>query len=248
LRATPSSIIQEETHITNVIDPWAGSYMMEKLTQDMADAAWTIIEEVEAMGGMTKAVDSGWAKLKIEAAAADKQARIDSGQDVIVGVNKYKLKTEDAIEARDIDNVAVRDGADRPAPSTSRQNATAALVACCAGCYRFCSRRAGTGNLLDLSHQGHPPARHGGRGERRAGERLRPPPRRHQQGDRRVRRRLRHAPHGDTMEYWNALKADIAAFAEDQGRRPRVMIAQAGPGRPRPRRQGGGHRVCRPGL
>ena len=73
-------IIQEETHITNVIDPWAGSYMMEKLTQDMADAAWTIIEEVEAMGGMTRAVDSGWAKLKIEAAAAEKQARIDSGQ------------------------------------------------------------------------------------------------------------------------------------------------------------------------
>ena len=93
-----------------MIDPWAGSYMMEKLTQDMADAAWTIIEEVEAMGGMTKAVDSGWAKLKIEAAAAEKQARIDSGKDVIVGVNKYKLKTEDAIEARDIDNVAVRDG------------------------------------------------------------------------------------------------------------------------------------------
>jgi len=103
-------IIQEETHITNVIDPWAGSYMMEKLTQDMADAAWAIIEEVEGMGGMTKAVDSGWAKLKIEAAAAQKQARIDSGKDVIVGVNKYKLAKEDVIEARDIDNVAVRDG------------------------------------------------------------------------------------------------------------------------------------------
>jgi methylmalonyl-CoA mutase len=102
-------IIQEETHITSVIDPWAGSYMMEKLTQDMADAAWTIIEEVEAMGGMTKAVDSGWAKLKIEAAAAEKQARIDSGKDVIVGVNKYKLKTEDAIDSLSIDNVKVRD-------------------------------------------------------------------------------------------------------------------------------------------
>jgi methylmalonyl-CoA mutase len=84
-------IIQEETHITNVVDPWAGSYLMEKLTQDMADKAWAIIEEVEAMGGMTKAVDSGWAKLKIEASAAEKQARIDSGKDVIVGVNKYKL-------------------------------------------------------------------------------------------------------------------------------------------------------------
>ncbi|NBW25510.1 MAG: methylmalonyl-CoA mutase, partial [Betaproteobacteria bacterium] len=87
-------IIQEETHISSVIDPWAGSYMMEKLTQDMADAAWKIIEEVDAMGGMVKAVDSGWAKLKIEAAAAEKQARIDSGKDVIVGVNKYKLKSE----------------------------------------------------------------------------------------------------------------------------------------------------------
>ena len=84
-------IIQEETHITQVIDPWAGSYMMEKLTQDMADAAWAIIEEVDAMGGMTQAVDSGWAKLKIEAAAAEKQARIDSGKDVIVDFG-YKLE------------------------------------------------------------------------------------------------------------------------------------------------------------
>src|SRR5215475_13571407 len=84
-------IIQEETHITNVVDPWAGSYLMETLTQQMADKAWSIIEEVQAMGGMTRAVGSGWAKLKIEASAAGKQARIDSGADVIVGVNKYKL-------------------------------------------------------------------------------------------------------------------------------------------------------------
>src|SRR5207245_9665948 len=102
-------IIQEETHITNVIDPWAGSYMMEKLTQDMADAAWTIIEEVEAMGGMTRAVDSGWAKLKIEAAAAEKQARIDSNQDVIVGVNKYRLDKEDVHDILEVDNNRVRE-------------------------------------------------------------------------------------------------------------------------------------------
>jgi methylmalonyl-CoA mutase len=106
-------IIQEETHITNVVDPWAGSYMMEKLTQDMADKAWAIIEEVEAMGGMTKAVDSGWAKLKIEASAAEKQARIDSGKDVIVGVNKYKLAKEDPIEILEVDNVKVREGRSR---------------------------------------------------------------------------------------------------------------------------------------
>ena len=94
-------ILQEETHITSAIDPWAGSYLMEKLTQEMADKAWAIIEEVEAMGGMTKAVESGWAKLKIEASAAEKQARIDRGEDVIVGVNKYRLEKEAPIEIRD---------------------------------------------------------------------------------------------------------------------------------------------------
>ncbi len=102
-------VIQEETHITSIVDPWAGSYVMEALTQEMADAAWTIIEEIEAMGGMTKAVQSGWAKLKIEASAAEKQARIDSGEDVIVGVNKYRLDEEAPIETLDIDNHAVRD-------------------------------------------------------------------------------------------------------------------------------------------
>ncbi len=103
-------LIQEETHICNVVDPWAGSYMMEKLTQDMADAAWKIIGEVEAMGGMTHAVESGWAKLQIEKCAAEKQARIDSGQDTIVGVNKYPLAKQDAIDILDVDNHAVREG------------------------------------------------------------------------------------------------------------------------------------------
>ena len=102
-------VIQEETHITSIVDPWAGSYAMEALTQQMADAAWKIIEEIESMGGMTKAVQSGWAKLKIEASAAEKQARIDSGEDVIVGVNKYRLDEEALIDTLDIDNHAVRD-------------------------------------------------------------------------------------------------------------------------------------------
>ncbi len=102
-------LIQEETHITNVVDPWAGSYMMEKLTQDMADMAWNTIQEVEKMGGMTHAVETGWAKLQIEKCAAEKQARIDSKQDVIVGVNKYKLAKEDPIEFLDVDNHAVRE-------------------------------------------------------------------------------------------------------------------------------------------
>src|SRR5689334_23294256 len=102
-------IIQEETHICRVVDPWAGSYMMEKLTQDLADRAWAIMEEVESMGGMTKAVESGWAKLKIEECAAEKQAKIDMGRDVIVGVNKYRTDHEESVSIREIDNSAVRD-------------------------------------------------------------------------------------------------------------------------------------------
>ena len=102
-------IRRKKTHIPAVVDPWAGSYLMEKLTQQMADAAWTLIEEVDAMGGMTKAVESGWAKLKIEASAAEKQARIDRGEDVIVGVNKYRLGAEAPIQTREVDNTVVRE-------------------------------------------------------------------------------------------------------------------------------------------
>ena len=218
-------IIQEETHITHVIDPWAGSYMMEKLTQDMADAAWAIIEEVEAMGGMTHAVESGWAKLKIEAAAAEKQARIDSGRDVIVGVNKYKLKTEDAIEARDIDNVAVREG-QITRLKTIKQNRDPALVAAALSAITSAAND-GTGNLLDLSIQAmrlratvgevsdaleHAFGRHRADTNKVSG----------------VYAAAYDSAEGDTMDYWNALKADIAAFAEQQGRRPRVMISKLG--------------------
>ena len=218
-------IIQEETHITHVIDPWAGSYMMEKLTQDMANAAWTIIEEVEAMGGMTHAVESGWAKLKIEAAAAEKQARIDSGRDVIVGVNKYKLKTEDAIEARDIDNVAVREG-QITRLKTIKQNRDLALVAAALSAITSAAND-GTGNLLDLSIQAirlratvgevsdaleHAFGRHRADTNKVSG----------------VYAAAYDSAEGDTMDYWNALKADIADFAEQQGRRPRVMISKLG--------------------
>jgi methylmalonyl-CoA mutase len=213
-------IIQEETHIPNVIDPWAGSYMMEKLTQDMADAAWAIIEEVDAMGGMTKAVDSGWAKLKIEAAAAEKQARIDSGKDVIVGVNKYKLKTEDAIEARDIDNVAVREGqiTRLKAIRASRDGAAvqAALDALTAAAEK------GDGNLLDLSIQAV-------RLRATVGEvsdALEKIYGRHRADTQKVTGV--YAAAYDSAEGWENLKTEINAFAEAQGRRPRVMISKLG--------------------
>ena len=213
-------IIQEETHITNVVDPWAGSYMMEKLTQDMADAAWKIIEEVDAMGGMVKAVDSGWAKLKIEASAAEKQARIDSGKDVIVGVNKYRLAKEDPIEILDIDNHAVRENqiARLKHVRTHRdaakvQHAIDALSACA---------ETRQGNLLDLSIQAI-------RARATVGEvsdALEKVWGRHRADTQKVTGV--YAAAYDSAEGWDKLKAEIAEFATDHGRRPRVMIAKLG--------------------
>ncbi len=101
-------ILQEETGVSNVVDPLAGSYYVEKLTADLVDAAWRLIEEVDEMGGMTKAVAAGMPKLRIEETAAKRQADIDRGDQVIVGVNKYRLTQEDELDIRDIDNDAVR--------------------------------------------------------------------------------------------------------------------------------------------
>jgi methylmalonyl-CoA mutase len=100
--------LQEETKITKTVDPWAGSYYVEKLTHDIAQKAWTLIQEVEDIGGMTKAIEAGIPKIRIEEAAARKQARIDSGQDIIVGVNKYRLEEEDPLHILEVDNQTVR--------------------------------------------------------------------------------------------------------------------------------------------
>ncbi|MFS4482656.1 methylmalonyl-CoA mutase [Hyunsoonleella sp. 2307UL5-6] len=99
----------EETQITKTVDPWAGSYYVEKLTHDIAQKAWTLIQEIEDLGGMTKAIEAGIPKLRIEEAAAKKQARIDAEEDIIIGVNKYQLEKEDAISTLEIDNQTVRD-------------------------------------------------------------------------------------------------------------------------------------------
>ncbi|WP_080058846.1 methylmalonyl-CoA mutase [Spirosoma aerolatum] len=101
--------IQHETNVTRVIDPWGGSYYLEFLTNELAEKAWLLIQEVEQLGGMTKAIETGLPKLRIEEAAARKQARIDSGKDTIVGVNRYKSSSETSIELLDIDNQAVRE-------------------------------------------------------------------------------------------------------------------------------------------
>ncbi|MFH1049522.1 MAG: methylmalonyl-CoA mutase [bacterium] len=101
--------LQEETGICRTVDPWAGSYYVEKLTQDIMQKAWEHIEEIESLGGMSKAIETGIPKMRIEEAAARRQARIDSGEEIIVGVNKYKLEHEDPIEILDVDNAAVKE-------------------------------------------------------------------------------------------------------------------------------------------
>jgi methylmalonyl-CoA mutase len=100
--------LQQETHITKTVDPWAGSHVVEKLTEEIAEEAWKLIQEVEQLGGMTKAIEAGIPKRRIEEAAAKKQARIDSGQDVIIGVNKYQLEDEDELQILEVDNAKVR--------------------------------------------------------------------------------------------------------------------------------------------
>jgi methylmalonyl-CoA mutase len=213
-------IIQEETHITSVVDPWAGSYMMETLTHKMADQAWAIIEEVEGMGGMTKAVDSGWAKLKIEASAAEKQARIDSGKDVIVGVNKYRLKKEDPIDILEVDNVKVRDSQiERLKRIKAERNADSVRAALQALTE---AAQNGTGNLLDLSIQAM-------RARATVGEisdALESAFGRHRADIQKVTGV--YAAAYDSAEGWEKLKGEIAAFADEAGRRPRVMIAKLG--------------------
>jgi methylmalonyl-CoA mutase len=213
-------ILQEETHITSVIDPWAGSYMMENLTQEMADKAWEIIQEVDAMGGMTKAVESGWAKLKIEAAAAEKQAKIDSGSDVIVGVNKYKLGKEDLVDVLMIDNDQVRESqvvrlknikakrdgkkveAALDALTEAAENNTGNLLELAVQAIRL---RATVGEVSDALEKSY--GRHRADTQKVTGV---------------------YAAAYDSAEGWEKLKVEIADFAKDFGRRPRVMIAKLG--------------------
>ena len=213
-------IIQEETHITSVVDPWAGSYLMEKLTQDMADKAWAIIEEVERIGGMTKAVQSGWAKLRIEACAAEKQARIDRGEDVIVGVNKYKLDEEEPIPIREIDNTAVREAQLKRLREVKAKRDSAAVAGALAAL--TAAAESGKGNLLDLSIKAV-------RARATVGE----------VSDALEKVWGRYQANAQTVSGvygaafvqdagWQALKGDIEQFEGAEGRRPRILIAKVG--------------------
>jgi methylmalonyl-CoA mutase len=141
--------LQDETKITKTVDPWAGSYYVESLTNEIAQSAWKLIEEVEELGGMTKAIESGIPKLRIEEAAARKQARIDSGQDIIVGVNQYRLEKEDPLQILDVDNQMVRrqqlEQLERIKTTRTNKNVTESLdkLIHCA--------KTGEGNLLEIA-------------------------------------------------------------------------------------------------
>jgi len=142
-------VLQEETGVTATVDPWGGSYFVEYLTDQLVERAWSLIEEVEELGGMAKAIEAGLPKLRIEEAAAKKQARIDSGKDVIVGVNRYQVSEESTIEVRDVDNQAVRESQlkrlEELKSARNLEDVIAALESITD------AARSGEGNLLDLA-------------------------------------------------------------------------------------------------
>ncbi len=141
--------IQEETKITKTVDPWGGSFYVEELTDTIAKKAWQLIEEVEELGGMTKAIEQGIPKMRIEEAAAIKQARIDSGQDIIVGVNKYQLKHEDPLNILEVDNDAVRTSQIKRLTKLKAERNSVKVKECLNNLSIYA--KSGDGNLLDLA-------------------------------------------------------------------------------------------------
>jgi methylmalonyl-CoA mutase len=212
-------VLQEETGIAHVVDPLAGSYYVESLTNQLAEAAWKLIEEVEAMGGMTKAVASGMPKLRIEESAAKRQAMIDRGDEVIVGVNKYRKDREDPIDILDIDNHAVREAqvARLKAVRASRDGARveAALAEL--------TRRAGEGgNLLEAAVEA-------ARARATVGEislAMEKVFGRHRAEVKTLAGVYGAAYEGDAG--FEAIRKDVEAFAEADGRRPRMLVVKMG--------------------
>jgi methylmalonyl-CoA mutase len=212
--------LQEETHITHTVDPWGGSYYIEKLTDEIAQKAWTLIEEVEAMGGMTKAIEAGIPKLRIEEAAARKQARIDSGQDLIIGVNKYRLAQEDPLHILDVDNQKVRaQQLEQLADLKTKRDAK--KVAECLQQLTECARTE-QGNLLEIAIEA-------ARARATLGE--------ISDALERVYGRYKAQIKTFSGVYSKEIKDDASfekakqladAFAVQEGRRPRIMIAKMG--------------------
>ena len=212
-------ILQEETGITRVIDPLAGSYYVESLTATLAADAWDLMAEVEAMGGMTKAVASGMPKLRIEESAAKRQAAIDRGDEVIVGVNKYRLDREEAIDLLDIDNVAVRDAQiARLKTIRARRDETT----CNAALEAITAAAASTGNLLAAAVTA-------ARARATVGEislAMEKVFGRHRAEVKTLAGVYGAAYAGDAG--YAAIQKDVEAFATDEGRRPRMLVVKMG--------------------
>ena len=212
-------ILQEETGVTNVVDPLAGSYYIEKLTADLADAAWKLIQEVDEMGGMTKAVESGMPKLRIEESAAIRQANIDRGTQVIVGVNKYKLAQEDDIDILDIDNDMVRRG---QIARLEKMRADRDDAVCEAALSELSRRAAEGGNLLEAAVEA-------ARARASVGEISMAMEKvfgRHRAEVKTLAGVYGAAYEGD--EGFAAIQKAVEDFAEDEGRRPRMLVVKMG--------------------
>ncbi|UYP66850.1 methylmalonyl-CoA mutase [Thalassobacter stenotrophicus] len=212
-------ILQEETGVTNVVDPLAGSYYVESLTAELADEAWKLIQEVEELGGMTAAVNSGMPKLRIEESAARRQAMIDRGEEVIVGVNKYRLDKEDPIDIMDIDNAAVRDSqiARLERIRSERDDAV------CAAALAEVERRASEGgNLLEAAVDA-------ARARASVGEislAMEAVFGRHRAEVKTLAGVYGAAYEGDAG--FAAIQKSVEDFATDEGRRPRMLVVKMG--------------------
>ena len=212
-------ILQEETGITHVVDPLAGSYYVESLTAELADKAWALMEEIEELGGMTKAVASGMPKLRIEESAARRQAAIDRGEDVIVGVNKYRKDKEDPIEILDIDNAKVRES---QIARIERVRAGRDASACAAALAEVEERAAEGGNLLEA-------AVGAARARATVGEISMAMEKvfgRHRAEVKTLAGVYGAAYEGD--EGFAAIQKEVESFAEDEGRRPRMLVVKMG--------------------
>ncbi|WP_410503969.1 methylmalonyl-CoA mutase [Flavobacterium sp. I3-2] len=212
--------LQEETKICKTVDPWAGSYYVESLTSEIADKAWKLIEEVESYGGMTKAIEAGIPKMRIEEASARKQARIDSGQDIIVGVNQYRLEKEDPLQILEVDNQVVRQQQIERLNSIKATRDNAKVQACLAALTE--TAKTGEGNLLALAVEA---------AEARAtlgeiSDAL-------EEVFGRYKAQIRtisgvYNKEMKTNESFEKAKQLADAFAKQEGRRPRIMIAKMG--------------------
>ena len=213
-------ILQNETGVTKVVDPLAGSYYVEKLTADLIEEAWKLIEEVEAMGGMTKAVATGMPKLRIEEAAARRQAAVDRGDEVIVGVNKFRLAKEDPIDILDVDNVAVRENQIK---RLGQIRATRDQAVCDAALAALeVAAQSGEGNLLRLAVEA-------ARARASVGEismAMEKAFGRHRAEVKTLAGVYGAAYEGD--EGFAAIQADVEAFAGEEGRRPRMLVVKMG--------------------